>query len=34
VARDRYGERHEPPRTRELDDLSNLAETLDELVVA
>ena len=30
----RYGERHEPPPTRELDDLSNLAETLDELVAA
>jgi 2-haloacid dehalogenase len=30
----RYGERHEPPPTRELHDLSNLAETLDELVAA
>jgi 2-haloacid dehalogenase len=30
----RYGERHEPPPTWELDDLSNLPETLDELVPA
>jgi 2-haloacid dehalogenase len=30
----RYGERHDPPPTCELDDLSNLAETLDELVAA
>jgi 2-haloacid dehalogenase len=28
----RYGERHEPPPTRELDDLSRLSDTLDELV--
>jgi 2-haloacid dehalogenase len=30
----RYGERHEPPPTRELRDLSRLPETLDELVAA
>jgi 2-haloacid dehalogenase len=30
----RYGERLEPPPTRELDDLSNLPEALDELVPA
>jgi 2-haloacid dehalogenase len=30
----RYGERHEPPPTRELDDLSNLPQALDELVPA
>jgi 2-haloacid dehalogenase len=30
----RYGERHEPPPTWELDDLSNLPEALDELVPA
>jgi 2-haloacid dehalogenase len=30
----RYGERHEPPAPRELDDLSNLAPALDELVPA
>ena len=30
----RYGERHEPPPTRELDDLSRLPDTLDELVAA
>jgi 2-haloacid dehalogenase len=30
----RNGERHEPPPTRELDDLSRLPETLDELVAA
>jgi 2-haloacid dehalogenase len=30
----RYGERHEPPPTRELDDLSSLPEALDELVPA
>jgi 2-haloacid dehalogenase len=30
----RYGERHEPPPTRELRDLSPLPETLDELVAA
>jgi 2-haloalkanoic acid dehalogenase type II len=28
----RYGERHEPPPTRELHDLSSLPEALDELV--
>jgi 2-haloacid dehalogenase len=30
----RYGERHEPPATRELGDLSRLPDTLDELVAA
>ena len=30
----RYGERHDPPPTRELDDLSHLPATLDELVAA
>ena len=30
----RYGERHEPPPTRELRDLARLPETLDELVAA
>jgi 2-haloacid dehalogenase len=30
----RYGERHEPAPTRELPDLSSVAETLDELVAA
>jgi 2-haloacid dehalogenase len=30
----RYGERNEPPPTRELPDLSRLPETLDELVAA
>jgi len=30
----RYGERHDPPPTRELPDLSQLADTLDELVAA
>ena len=30
----RYGERHDPPPTRELADLSRLAETLDGLVAA
>jgi 2-haloacid dehalogenase len=30
----RYGERHEPPPTRELADLSGLPETLDGLVAA
>ena len=30
----RYRERHEPPPTRELDDLSRLPDTLDELVAA
>jgi 2-haloacid dehalogenase len=30
----RYGERHDPPPTRELDDLSRLPDTLDELVAA
>ena len=30
----RYGERHEPPPTRELPDLSRLPETLDELAAA
>jgi 2-haloacid dehalogenase len=30
----RYGERHEPPPTRELHDLSRLPEALDELVAA
>ena len=30
----RYGQSHEPPPTRELDDLSRLPETLDELVAA
>ena len=30
----RYGERKEPPPTRELDDLTRLADTLDELVPA
>jgi 2-haloacid dehalogenase len=30
----RYGERHDPPPTRELGDLSNLAQALDELVPA
>jgi 2-haloacid dehalogenase len=30
----RYGERHQPPPTRELDDLSRLPDTLDELVAA
>ena len=30
----RYGERREPPPTRELDDLFRLPDTLDELVVA
>jgi 2-haloacid dehalogenase len=30
----RYGERHDPPPTRELPDLSLLPETLDELVAA
>ena len=30
----RYGERHEPPPTRELRDLSLLPDTLDELVAA
>ncbi|MDP9304148.1 MAG: HAD-IA family hydrolase [Actinomycetota bacterium] len=30
----RYGERHEPPPTRELDDLSRLPQALDELVAA
>jgi 2-haloacid dehalogenase len=30
----RNGERHEPPPTRELDDLSRLPDTLDELVSA
>lgn len=30
----RNGERHEPPPTRELDDLSRLPDTLDELVAA
>ena len=30
----RYGERREPPPTRELPDLSRLPETLDELVPA
>jgi 2-haloacid dehalogenase len=30
----RYGERHDPPPTRELGDLSRLADTLDELVAA
>ena len=30
----RYGEWHEPPPTRELDDLSRLPDTLDELVTA
>ena len=30
----RYGERHEPPPTRELPDLTRLPATLDELVAA
>lgn len=30
----RYGERRDPPATRELPDLSSLPETLDELVAA
>jgi 2-haloacid dehalogenase len=30
----RYGERHDPPPTRELPDLTRLPETLDELVPA
>jgi len=30
----RYGERHDPPPTRELGDLSRLPHTLDELVAA
>jgi 2-haloacid dehalogenase len=30
----RYGERHEPPAARELDDLSRLPQVLDELVAA
>jgi 2-haloacid dehalogenase len=30
----RYGERHDPPPTRELPDLSRLPDTLDELVAA
>jgi 2-haloacid dehalogenase len=30
----RYGERHDPPPTRELADLSHLPETLDDLVAA
>jgi 2-haloacid dehalogenase len=30
----RYGERHDPPPTRELPDLSLLPETLDELAAA
>jgi 2-haloacid dehalogenase len=30
----RYGERHDPPPTRELADLSRLPETLDDLVAA
>jgi 2-haloacid dehalogenase len=30
----RYGERHDAPPTRELDDLSRLPDTLDELVAA
>ena len=30
----RYGERHDPPPTRELPDLSQLADTLDELAAA
>jgi 2-haloacid dehalogenase len=30
----RYGERHEPPPTRELPDLTRLPDTLDELVPA
>ena len=30
----RYGERHEPPPTRELEDLSRLPDALDELVSA
>jgi 2-haloacid dehalogenase len=30
----RYGERHDPPPTRELDDLSDLPQALDELVPA
>ena len=30
----RYGERQDPPPTRELEDLSGLADTLDELVAA
>jgi FMN phosphatase YigB (HAD superfamily) len=30
----RYGERHEPPPTRELRDLSQLSESLDGLVPA
>ena len=30
----RYGERRDPPPTRELADLSRLPETLDELVTA
>jgi 2-haloacid dehalogenase len=30
----RYGERREPPPTRELADLTRLPETLDELVAA
>jgi 2-haloacid dehalogenase len=30
----RYGERHEPTATRELSDLTDLADTLDELVAA
>ena len=30
----RYGERHEPPATRELADLSQLPDALDELVPA
>jgi FMN phosphatase YigB (HAD superfamily) len=30
----RYGERHDPPPTRELADLSRLLETLDDLVAA
>ena len=30
----RYGERHEPPPTRELEDLSRLPDALDDLVAA
>jgi 2-haloacid dehalogenase len=30
----RYGDQHEPPRTRELPDLSALPDTVDELVAA
>jgi FMN phosphatase YigB (HAD superfamily) len=30
----RYGERHHPPPSRELSDLSGLPDTLDELVAA